>query len=55
MLCSVLINIDQQKKVIDKVSENITFSDLNLTEIFLFIFIHLRPFPSDKNKIGFDH
>ena len=42
LLCSVLVNIDQQKK--EKVSESIIFSNSNLTEILLLIFfIHFRP------------
>ena len=38
MLCSVPVNIDQQKKVKDKfceVSENIMFSNLNFTKKML--------------------
>ena len=38
MLCSVLVNIDQQKKVVINkfcyVSENIIVSNLNMTNIF---------------------
>ena len=40
-LFSVLVYIDQQKKVIHKVSENIIFSNLNLTEIFVMNFLSI--------------
>ena len=49
-----------EKKVIYNlcyVSESITFSNLNLTEIFILIFIHLRLIPNDKlfvKKSGFE-
>ena len=45
MLCSVLINIDQQKKVFCQVSKNIIFSNLNLKNFlidFLSILDHFQ-------------
>ena len=58
MLCSVPVNIDQQKKAIHnflKVSENTVFSNLNLTETFLSIFYPFKPFPSDKTIVVLNH
>ena len=45
---SAAVNIDQQEVVITNFWKCNLFFNLNLTEMFLFIFIHFRPFPSDK-------